>query len=175
MVKREHSFLSWVKILISVFSAMPFILQGLEPLRSKGYLTTFENGIMRSSAVTVIGTGNTPLDSVLALEPRDYFFDAPLTGLSVNPSNATWSPNIAPLASTDYAVAVGWSGINDITETQRQSIENLVGIAHSLGIKARFWDTPGWPIFARDKVWQQLLSSGADWLNADDLEAASKF
>lgn len=154
---------------------MPFILRALEPLRSKGYLTTFDNGVLKRSAVTVVGTGNTPLDSVLELAPRDYFFDAPLTGLGTNPENATWSPNIAPIASTNYVVAVGWNGINDITDTQKQTIEKLVGTAHSLGITARFWDTPGWPIFARNKVWQQLIDSGADWLNADDLEAASKF
>ncbi|KAF5356011.1 hypothetical protein D9756_003833 [Leucocoprinus leucothites] len=155
--------------------AMPFILRALRPLRSKGYLTTFENGVLKPSTVTVVGTGNTPLDSVLALEPRDYFFDAPLTGLGRNPANATWSRNISPIASTDYEVAVGWDGINDITDAQRQTIGNLINTAHSLGIKARFWDTPGWPIFARNKVWQQLLDSGADWLNADDLEAASQF
>ncbi|KAJ3568799.1 hypothetical protein NP233_g5478 [Leucocoprinus birnbaumii] len=155
--------------------AMPFILRALQPLRSKGYLTTFENGVLTQSAVTVIGTGNTPLDSVLALEPRDYFFDAPLTGLGTNPTNATWSPNIAPIASTDYEVAVGWSGINNITDAQKQTIENLISTAHNLGIAARFWDTPGWPIFARNNVWRQLLESGADWLNADDLEAASQF
>lgn len=154
---------------------MPLVLRALEPLRSKGYLTTFENGALKHSAVTVVGTGNTPFNSVLALEPRDYFFDAPLTGLGTDPVNATWSPDIAPIASTDYEVAVGWDGIQDITDAQRQSIENLISTAHSLGIKARFWDTPGWPIFARTKVWQQLVDSGADWLNADDLEAASGF
>lgn len=154
---------------------MPFILRALQPLRSKGYLTTFENGTLKQSAITVIGTGNTPLGSVLSLEPRDYFFDAPLTDLGTNPANVTWSPSIAPIASTDYEVAVAWDGIDDITDAQRQIIENLVGTAHNLGIKARFWDTPGWPIFARNKVWQQLLQSGADWLNADDLKSASNF
>ncbi len=139
-------------------------------------MTTFKNGVLKTSAVTVVGTGNTPLDSVLALEPRDYFFDALLPNLGTNPSgNTTWSPNISPIASTSFAQTVGWSGINDITDTQQQTIDKLVTTAHGLGIKARFWDTPGWPIFARDKIWQQLANSGADWLNADDLEAASKF
>jgi hypothetical protein len=151
------------------------VLRALEPLRSKGYLTTFENGTLKQSAVTAVGTGNTPLDGVLALEPRDLFFDAPLTGLGTNPANATWSVNISPIASTDYEVAVGWDGIQNITDEQRSAIEDLVNAAHGLGMKARFWDTPGWPIFARNRIWQQLMDSGADWLNADDLEAASEF
>jgi hypothetical protein len=44
----------------------------------------------------------------------------------------------------------------------------------------RFWDTPGWPIIARNNVWRELLNDEADWLNAGDLEqdlevAVSKF
>lgn len=32
-------------------------------------------------------------------------------------------------------------------------------------------DFPG----ARNNVWTELINDGADWLNADDLEAASSF
>lgn len=130
--------------------------------------------MLTKSAVTVIGTGNTPLDGIKALSPRDMFFDAPLIGLGPS-SNTTWNATLAPLASVDYEVAVGWSGIGNITDTQHTSIVTLVQQAHSLGITARFWDTPGWPISARNNVWRQLRDDGADWLNADDLEAASAF
>lgn len=109
-----------------------------------------------------------------ALSPRDFFFDAPLTGLN-DTTNATWSPTLSPIASTDYGSAVGWSGIGNISETQRETILTLVGQANALGIHSRFWDTPGWPIGARDAVWKELLDDGAFWLNADDLEAASQF
>ncbi|KAI0704963.1 hypothetical protein BC835DRAFT_1410295 [Cytidiella melzeri] len=155
--------------------ALPFILQALEPLRSAGFLTTFANGTLTTSAVTVVGTGNSPLDLVKALEPRDYFFDAPLTQLTDPSLNTTWDPTLSPLASTDYEVAVGWSGINNISDAQLANITQFVGDAHARGIAARFWDTPGWPIYARDNVWRVLLENGADWLNADDLEAAANF
>ena len=49
---------------------LPAVLEALEPLRSAGYLTTASEGNITLSAVTVIGTGNTPLDGVQALEPR---------------------------------------------------------------------------------------------------------
>ena len=81
----------------------------------------------------------------------------------------------SPIASTDYEAVVGWSGIGSINGTARAAIKQLVDDAHSFGIAARFWDTPGWPIRARNAVWEELLTAGADWLNADDLEAASKF
>ncbi|KAJ3559758.1 hypothetical protein NM688_g139 [Phlebia brevispora] len=155
--------------------ALPFILQALEPLRSKGYLTTFANGTLTQSAVTVVGTGNSPLDGVKALSPRDYFFDAPLTQLTDPSLNTTWDPTLSPLASTDYEPAVGWNGLGNISEAQLANIVTFVGDAHARGIAARFWDTPGWPIHARNAVWKVLLDNGADWLNADDLQAASEF
>jgi len=155
--------------------ALPFILQAFQPLRQAGYLTTFANGTLTPSAITVVGTGNSPLEQVKALEPRDYFFDAPLTQLTDPSLNTTWDPTLSPLASTDYGPAVGWSGIGEISEAQRANITRFVGDAHARGIKARFWDTPGWPIRARTAVWIELLNDGADWLNADDLEAAAGF
>ncbi|KAI0815115.1 hypothetical protein BC629DRAFT_1588792 [Irpex lacteus] len=155
--------------------ALPVILKALQPLRSLGYLSTATNGTLKRSAVIVVGTGNTPLDLVKALDPRDYFFDAPLTRLTDPSLNTTWDPSLSPLASDDYEVAIGWNGIGNISDAQVGNITKFVGDAHSRGILARFWDTPGWPIHARDNVWRVLLENGADWLNADDLEAAANF
>ena len=46
---------------------MPFILDAFQPLRQRGYLTTFANGTLTNAAITVIGTGNSPLEQVKAL------------------------------------------------------------------------------------------------------------
>jgi len=155
--------------------ALPFILAELEPLRERGFLSTFANGTLTLSAVIVVGTGNSPLEQVKALEPRDFFFDAPLTQLNNATLNTTWGPTLSPLASTDFGAAIGWSGIGNISADQRAAILGFVNDAHTRGIRARFWDTPGWPIAARDAIWQELINDGADWLNADDLVAASQF
>ena len=157
------------------YRALPFILKAMDPLRQRGFLSTFENGTLTLGPVLVIGTGNSPLEQVKALSPRDYFFDAPLDQLNDTSLNTTWGPSLSPIASTDYGSVVGWSGIGNISDSQRATIIGLVGEAHSLGIRARFWDTPGWPINARNNVWRELMNDGADWLNADDLEAASQF
>lgn len=147
----------------------------MEPLRQRGFLSTFANGSLTTGPVIVVGTGNSPLEQVKALSPRDYFFDAPLAQLNDTSLNTTWEPTLSPIASTDYGSAIGWSGIGNITDSQRANILTLVNDAHSRNITARFWDTPGWPINARENVWKELLNDGADWLNADDLEAASTF
>ncbi|KAJ3875242.1 hypothetical protein F5051DRAFT_414620 [Lentinula edodes] len=154
-------------------STLAPVVQALEPLRQLKYLTTFVNDTLTLSAITAVGTGNTPLDGIKALSPRDVFFDAPLTEL--NDPITTYNVTLSPLASTDYEPAIGWHGIGNISEAQLGNLTTFINDAHSRGIKARFWDTPGWPIQARHAVWEQLLNAGADWLNADDLEAASQF
>jgi hypothetical protein len=152
-------------------STLPAILQALKPLRDAGYLTTYySNGTLVPSAITVIGTGNTPLNLVKVLDPRDYFFDGPLADLT-----GDFEPTLSPIASTDYEVAVGWNGFGTIPDDKLAKLKQLVNDAHALGIQARFWDTPGWPVSARNNVWKVLLENGADWLNADDVKAASEF
>lgn len=161
-----------VEIKTNGHSTLPFVLDALKPLRDAGYLTTYyPNGTYITSAVTAIGTGNTPLDGIQALSPRDLFFDAPLTELA---GSTTYNLTISPLASTDYANVVGWDGIGNISDGQLANLTKVVNDAHSLGIKARFWDTPEWPIEARNNVWKVLVENGADWLNADDIKAASE-
>lgn len=137
------------------YSTLPPVLEALQPLRDLNYLTTFENGTLSPSAVTAVGTGNTPLDGILALSPRYLFFDAPLDGgclllhssclfsdippaaLFAN-SSVTYDVNLSPMASTDYGPAVGWSGIGNISESQLANMTKFIGDAHSLGIRARF-------------------------------------
>lgn len=137
-------------------------------------MTTFVNGTLKTSAVTVVGTGNTQLSDVLALTPRDFFYDAPLESIT-NTSLADFNDTISPLASTDYEQFIGWSGIGTIPDDAKANLTRLVNDAHSRGIKARFWDTPEWPIYAMKNIWMELQMAGSDWLNADDLELASSF
>lgn len=162
-----------------IFRTLPLVLKAIQPLKDAGYLTTFENGTMIISAVTIIGTGNTPLIGIQALSPRYMFFDAPLTQLKNATSNAqlnvTWGPEIAPIASVDYNVAVGWDGIGNITDAQLKAMRQFIADAKSLGIRSRFWDTPETPQQAMFRVWQTLIDEHADWLNADDLATAAAF
>ncbi|BFZ65480.1 hypothetical protein YB2330_006653 [Saitoella coloradoensis] len=149
----------------------PYVLKALEPLRERGWLTNYNGSAVTNSAVTVVGTGNTPLQQVLAQNStRDAFFDAPLASL-----NATFTPAVSPLASTNWAKAVGWNGIRDISQKQRQAIRDQVATAHAAGLKVRYWGYPNWPVWARDNIWKVLVEEGVDWLNVDDLSGIAEF
>ncbi|KAJ7096624.1 hypothetical protein B0H15DRAFT_51277 [Mycena belliarum] len=135
------------------------VANALQSLRAGGHLTTYANGVLTPGAVTVVGTGNTPLASVLAQTPRDIFFDADIRTLySTKPGPALeWAPAIAPLASVDFGRVSGAA-----------QMQELVRNAHDFGIRARFWDTP-----ANGATWDAFWAAGSDWVNADDLQAVS--
>ena len=122
------------------------------------------------SARSQLIPGNTPLDQLINTPIRDVFFDAPLGNL-----NSSFAPALSPIASGDYQALVGWDGKTPINDTIREKISTQVQQAHSAGLMTRFWDTPLYPIFARNAVWMALLEQESDLLNADDLQAAAGF
>jgi hypothetical protein len=151
----------------------PAVVSALEPLRSAGYLTIFNGTGVTDGPVTVIGTGNTPLDQIAPLKQRDYFFDAGLHLLSSTQANITAA--ISPVASTDFGAQIGAINGTTFNATQLATIRSQIAVAKSRGILARYWDTPAWPISTRNAVWETLLLEGVGLLNADDLPAAAGF
>ncbi|KAI0851571.1 PLC-like phosphodiesterase [Daldinia vernicosa] len=160
----------------------PHVLAQLEPLRSRGWLTSFDNGVVHQRQVTVVGTGNTPLD-LLAKNAtyRDAFFDAPLTDMWEDPDASDTKSTEVPIyndsnsfyASTSFADTIGIV-LGGFSEKQLRTIRGQIKGAHRRGLKVRYWDTPSWPVGIRNKVWRTLMEEGADILNVDDLRGASK-
>lgn len=155
-------------------TTFPYVVRALQPLRDAGFLTSVNGSTVTSGAVTVIGTGNTPLNQVQGVSPRDYFYDAPIPTLATTFANIT--SDVSPIASTDFAVqfpgVVGNDGLNAV---QLALLKTQVAIAHAKGIKVRYWDQPGWPVGTRDAIWRTLWDNGVDLLNVDDVEAVANF
>ncbi|KAF7538569.1 hypothetical protein G7054_g2804 [Neopestalotiopsis clavispora] len=149
----------------------PYVIEALAPLRDAGYLTTYNGSAVVSGPVTVIGTGNTPLDLVQGVEPRDYFYDGPLPTLATN--NIT--KEVSPIASTDFAVQFGEVRNQEFNSTQLELLDAQVAAAHAKGIAVRYWDLPGFPVGTRNAVWRTLWNAGVDLINVDDLEAVANF
>ena len=150
------------------------VIDALEPLREKGYLTTLSDGNnLTHGPVTIIGTGNTPLDMVAPVLDRDYFFDAPLAHLNET-KYAGITGLVSPIASTDFEEAVGKIMRDSdpiLDEGQLCALREQITTAKKRGIGARYWNTPYWPVCQRNLVWRTLLREGVALLNADDLDA----
>lgn len=162
----------WVDVKTNGEQTWPYVVKALQPLRDAGYLTTYNSsGGVTQRPVTVIGTGNTPLDQVQPVQQRDYFWDAPIPTLGTTFSNITAS--VSPIASTDFVPQFGTINGTGFNETQLALLRSQIATAAAKGIKVRYWDTPGWPISTRNAVWTTLVEEGVGLLNADDLAAAS--
>ena len=148
-------------------------MKALEPLHAGGWLTTFNGTGVTPGAVTVIGTGNTPLSQVQGVAPRWYFYDAPLPYLGTTFSNIT--SDVSQTANVDFESVFGEVREESFNATQLQILDEQVKTAHDKGIIVRYWDQPGWPVGTRNAVWRVLWDAGVDLLNVDDLEGAANF
>ncbi|TKA57556.1 hypothetical protein B0A49_09974 [Cryomyces minteri] len=151
----------------------PAVVKALEPLRNASYLTTFNGTGVTPGPVTVIGTGNTPLDQVQPVQQRDYFWDAQIPALTTSQANIT--RNVSPIASTGFAAVFGQVRNQTLNATQLSTLRSQVATAHARGIQVRYWDQPGWPVSTRNAIWRTLWDEGVDLLNVDDLQAAANF
>ena len=167
-------------------STLAAVLEHLEPLRSGGWLTHFNGTAVVPSLVTVVGTGNTPFDLLVANTTyRDIFYDAPLEELwGDDPTSITdygpllmsekYTSENSYYASVSFQKEIGklWHGM--LTPEQVLKIRGQVAGAELRGLKARYWDTPAWPVGRRDHVWDVLMREGVGSLNVDDLDAAKE-
>ena len=153
---------------------LPVVLQQLEPLRSKGWLTHFDGTNVVRGPITVVGTGNTPFDLLTANSTyRDMFFDAPLDHLS-DTNGTVYTTQNSYYASVSFAKTIGKLKNGLFSSQQMSMVKEQVSAANARGLKARYWDAPGWPIGQRDEVWDFLEKEGVGMLNADDVNAVSK-
>ncbi|PWZ00467.1 hypothetical protein BCV70DRAFT_205939 [Testicularia cyperi] len=152
----------------------PVLVQELEPLRKRGWLTSYENGKINPGPVLVIGTGNTPIHQVAPLHKRDYFFDGPLGKLDtptvINGTSYEWNSTLSPIASGSFRVICGeYDGLDEASDAVKQNISAPIQQAHAKGIKSRYWDSPQWPIFARHRINHLMLAAKSDFIGSDDL------
>jgi hypothetical protein len=128
-------------------------------------LTRFSNGLTETNAVTAIISGNRAA-RVMAAEPVRY---AALDGRPEDLNDS--SPReLVPLISEDWKRFFKWRGVGPFAVSEKQHLRELIDQTHRQGRQLRFWGTAD-----RLEIWNELLGSGVDLLNADDLSGLAKF
>jgi len=120
-----------------------------------------------ATAGSVPGHLRPPVHSTTNLIPTAASPAPVLPEPSYDPSNSYY-------ASTSFAVAIGNMWGFDLTPAQLKKLRGQIKGAHARGLKARYWETPAWPLGRRNKLWTRLVEEGADVLNVDDLQGAAK-
>lgn len=150
----------------------PVLLEQLQPLREKGWLTYFDGARLVKGPLTVVGTGNTPFDLVKENNTNRFvFYDAPLDEIS----NPAYTEENSYYASVQMKKAIGHIWLNQLTSGQVDTIKKHIKAAADKGLKSRYWSTPSWPISLRDKVWFTLTENDVGMLNVDDLVSATRW
>ena len=154
------------------YATWPALLAQLQPLRDNNWLTYYDGTRMHRGPLTVVGTGNTPLEFVQStLRDRFVFFDAP--PLSV--SDAIYNSTNSYYVSVNLKDAIGKLWFNRLSIKQEKALKNQIKIVQDKGLKSRYWDTPGWPISVRNMLWLKFTELEVGVLNVDDLESATKW
>jgi len=152
----------------------PLILSALDPLRSKGYLTTWtsNSNMITPGPLTIVASGNARYEEVTSnTSYRDIFLDAPLSSISDPKYNTTNSY----YASISLKQAVGYLWGGKFSSSQLQIIKKQIKAARDKGLKPRYWETISWPIPWRNGVWRTLMNEDTGILNVDDLESAARW
>lgn len=142
------------------YSALREVLKSYEDI-----LTTFTPESTVEKAVTVIVSGDRPIDAMAAEPLRYAAVDGRLSDLD-GPVN----PNLMPLISDNWRNHFKWLGDGEFPQAERGRLRELVRAAHARGCRVRFWAIPH-----KEAFWKVMVEEGVNWINADDLARLHRF
>lgn len=108
-----------------------------------------------------------------ALEHDDHGSRGPQSGYIDSETPYSYGPSNSYYASASFKQAIGHVWGSRLTQEQLQLIRAQVRGAHRLGLKARYWGVPAWPIGLRNHIWHILIREGVDMLSVDNLRQAT--
>lgn len=133
-------------------------------------VTSFDLKGRRNRAVVAIISGNRPYDLIKSQVVRYAGYDGRLADLE-----SSDPVDLIPMISDNWTRHFTWNGAGEMPAEERHKLREIVQTAHSKGRRVRFWATPDNPSPAREAVWRELISSGTDVINTDDLEGLQQF
>jgi hypothetical protein len=128
-------------------------------------LTVFENGHVTEGAVTVVVSGNRDRAAMEAQSLRYTAMDGRLQDLGSGAPT-----DLIPLISVNWLSEFGWLGDEPLSEDKRAELRAVVDRAHAEGRLIRFWRIP-------DNVagWGEMVDTGVDLINSDDIANLASF
>lgn len=128
-------------------------------------LSTVRDGRLEPSTVTVVISGNRPIDMIAAENVRHCGIDGRLSDLgSAEPAH------LVPWVSDNWTSHFRWRGDRPIGDEESKKLREIVQAAHAKGRMVRFWATPDTP-----EAWRILADAGVDLINTDDLAGLAAF
>ncbi|KAF7958109.1 hypothetical protein EAE96_003673 [Botrytis aclada] len=139
----------------------------------KGWLTYWDSSSgIHWAPIIIVASGKAPFDILKANTTcRDIFYDVPLTDIFNPIYNATNSY----YASSSITKALGTQWLWTLSSAQLQRINTQISAANEKGSKARYWNTPAWPVTVQDYITGVLAEYGIGMLNVDSFASVLYF
>ncbi|MHC4720634.1 MAG: PI-PLC domain-containing protein, partial [Planctomycetota bacterium] len=128
------------------------------------------SGVRENKAIIVYVSGNRPRALMESQSLRYAGYDGRLSDLQSDAPAA-----LIPIISDRWSSHFSYRGSGPIPPDQLQKLKTIIQTAHKKGRIVRFWATPDSPSLERQNLWRQLLNSGVDLLNTDDLPGLQNF
>jgi hypothetical protein len=144
----------------STYSALKQVLS-----HYRGMLTTFSSNSILTNAVTIILSGNRPIQAVRNDPRRLVAIDGRLIDLEANPSLS-----LMPLISDNWTKLFRWRGEGAMPQAEKVHLQQMVAQAHIQKRKLRLWAAPD-----RGEAWRVQQQLGVDLINTDKLEEFAQF
>ncbi|GMV93692.1 MAG: hypothetical protein AMXMBFR82_34700 [Candidatus Hydrogenedentota bacterium] len=128
-------------------------------------LTSFTADSTTKGAVTVILSGDRPIDVVAAETERVVGIDGRVSDLA-----GEVNPHLMPLISDNWRSHFDWFGTGTMPDDARRKLQEITTKAHTAGCIVRFWGIP-----PREDLWDALLAGGVDLINTDNLAQLQAF
>lgn len=110
-------------------------------------------------------SGNRPNANTWASYPRFIWFDGEL-----QLEYSTEALARIVMLSAEFKKYTSWNGKGELLPAQRDTLQQAISRAHTLGKPVRFWGAPD-----TKNTWQQLMSLKVDYINTDKIKALSAF
>ena len=96
---------------------------------------------------------------------------APTNPLVYSPANSYYASVSFKRTILGFPTLAPWR--NKMGNAQIDLVRKQIAGAHARGLKVRYWSVPEWPRGLRNYFWRVLVKEGVDYLNVDDLKAAT--
>ncbi|CAH6723926.1 putative altered inheritance of mitochondria protein 6 homolog ARB_06966 [[Candida] jaroonii] len=154
----------------------------LQRFIDKDYLTYYNDSASKwvTRPLTIVMTGNLPVEMVQAEEPRFVTLDGKLPWFNSTSSDETMKDiaKYSVIASASYSQMFGGGNsfkTRMFNETEKAILAETYSLCHKYGVFSRIWDHVNWPRYIRDGQNKDIITLGADFLNIDEMDVADAF